>query len=167
MVSEHMGEGIGARKLRQLRSTSPEQRESAAEDFAQKLSDLLPPQAFATFMPSSTRGSADSDKGSVPHFVLLHLRRMRPDVAVVEPLVRRAPVPSVHETRTHDIELLRSTLEPTPLQLSANLLHVIDDMVGTGATYTAFCSALRRNWPGVETSLIALVYSRLTPRWFR
>jgi hypothetical protein len=166
MVSEGMGDGIGARKLRQLRSSSLDRRDTAAEAFAAKLADLLSPGACATFMPSSTRPSAHSDRASVPHLVLSHLRRCRPDLVVVEPLIRRAPVPSVHESRTHDIALLCSTLEPVQLSIPTDLLYVIDDMVATGATYAAFRRAFRRHWPHVETSLVTLVYSPLTPKWF-
>jgi hypothetical protein len=166
MVSEHLGTPIGANKLRQLRSSSLREREAACGLFAEKLAEFLPPAACVCFMPSSTRPSVESDPGGFPCLVLSRLRALRTDVAVSEPLLRTAPVPCVHETRIHDVELLRSTLEPSGGELSAGELHVVDDMVGTGATYAAFAAALRDHWPTVRPVLLALVFAPRRARVF-
>lgn len=166
MVSQHLGTAIGAVKLRKLRASSARERLPAAEDFAGKVAELLPPGAWVTFMPSSTRPSADSNRDSIPHLVLARLRQARQDLSIVEPLIRRAPVPSVHESRTHDIALLRSTLEPAPTQLACDELFVIDDMIGTGATFAAFRAALLAHWPRVRPILAALVYGARRPKLF-
>jgi hypothetical protein len=166
MVSEHLGTPVGANKLRQLRSSSLRGRETASDQFAEKLAEFLPPAACVCFMPSSTRPSVESNPAAFPSLVLRRLRTLRPDVAVSEPLLRTAPVPCVHETRIHDVELLRSTLEPSGRNLSAAELHVVDDMIGDGATYAAFSAALRDHWPELRAILLALVFAPRRPKVF-
>ena len=164
LTSEQFGTPLGATKLRRLRSSSPQQRSEAAGGFAKKVAEFLAPAAAVAFMPSSTRPSAESDPTRFPYLVLSRLRELRPDVSVVEPLRRTAPVPPVHETRIHDVSLLRSTLEPADCELDADELHVLDDMVGTGATYAAFRDALRVRWPRVRPVLLALVFAPKRPK---
>jgi hypothetical protein len=65
---------------------------------------------------------------------------------IVEPFVRASPVPCLHEERVravHDPALLRSTLEPTGVELKTDVLFVADDMVQTGATFAAFRDAVK------------------------
>jgi hypothetical protein len=157
---------LGLRKLKQLRSSSLERRTAAASEFAAKVAEFLPKSVSVTFMPSSTRSSVHSDKTSIPYLVLSNLQKLRSDVYVIEPLVRASPVPSVHETRLHDVDLLKSSLSPVQSELSSSQLYVLDDMIATGATYTAFRAALNHNWPHVITTLLAYVYSPKLPRLF-
>jgi hypothetical protein len=159
MSSEIFGTPIGYRKLKQLRSSTPAQRSREAAEFAGHLADFLPQAVSVTFMPSSTRKSIESDRASIPYLVRSHLQRLRPDIIGVEPLMRTSPVSSVHEDRSRDIALLKSTLEPAPMNLASDTLHVIDDMIATGATYAAFRSVFREHWPDVRTVLMAFVYS--------
>jgi hypothetical protein len=166
MVSPYSGAPIGLRKLKQLRSSSLSQRKDGAELFAAKAADFLPPAGRVSFMPSSTRQSVSSDERSIAHLVLVELRKLRPDLAIVEALQRAAPVPSVHENRIHDVDVLRSTLEPLPTELASGVLYVLDDMVATGATYAAFRRALLERWPDVKPVLLALVHSPRRPSFF-
>jgi hypothetical protein len=164
-VSEFDRAPIGKKRLQRLRSASSEARADAAAEFAAKVSEFLPPAAWLTYMPSSTRRSSESDLGSIEHLFLSALRGLRSDVVTVEPLVRASPVPCLHEEKVRefrDVSLLTSTLEPTQMGIDTELLYVADDMVQSGATYAAFRSALAQRWPSVRTVLLALVFSPRT-----
>lgn len=166
IVSEHFGATFGLRKLKELRSSSTEQRSKAAGDFAKKVAEFLPRDAWISFMPSSTRRSIDSSNTSISHLVCGQLRALRQDIILVEPLVRASSVPSVHEDRTHDILVLASTLQPELIKLHTDTLYVVDDMVATGATYAAFVRVFRNSWPQIRTVLLAYVFSSKGLRLF-
>jgi hypothetical protein len=161
IVSEQDRAPIGRKRLQKLRGRLDERRAVAGE-FAQKVAEFLPAVAWLAYMPSSSRRSADSDPDSPEHLFLEALRAARPDVAVVEPFVRASPVPCLHEERVRDVRdpaLLRSTLEPTGVELKTDVLYVADDMVQTGATFAAFHDAVRERSPGVRCVLLAMVWS--------
>jgi adenine/guanine phosphoribosyltransferase-like PRPP-binding protein len=83
-------------------------------------------------------------------------------VVIVEPFVRASPVPCLHEERAaavRDPALLRSTLEPTDVELKTDVLFVADDMVQTGATFAAFRDAVKERSPRVRCVLLAMVWS--------
>ena len=80
--------------------------------------------------------------------------------------MRTSPVPSVHEDRVHDVDLLKSTLSAVQSEAPPSRFYVLDDMIATGATYTAFRAALNLSWPPVTTTLLAYVYTPKRPRLF-
>ena len=166
MVSEHFGTPVGLKRVRRLRSSSPGVRLDATAEFAAKVAEFLPPKAWLSYMPSSTRRSTRSDDRSIEHQFVSALRVMRSDVTIIDPLLRSAPVPSVHEQRVHDVALLRSTLAPAPITLDTDTLYVVDDMVCTGATYAAFRAALAHTWPHVRPVLLTLTFTPNKPRLF-
>ena len=166
MVSENFGTPVGLKRLRQLRSSSPRLRAVAAKEFAAKVAEFLPPNAWLSYMPSSTRRSSQSDNDSIEHLFLSALRASRPDVTTVEPLLRTSPAPSVHDERIHDVALLRSTLQAASVMIDTETLYVADDLVCSGATYAAFRAALAHLWPNVRTVLLTLVFTPRKPRLF-
>ena len=164
-VSEQDRAPIGKKRLQKLRGRDFEARSAGTREFAQKLAEFLPPAAWLAYMPSSTRRSHADDGYSTEAMVLAALNTSRPDVTIIEPLVRAAPVPREHEDGIREVSLLRSTLEPVPVVISAHVLYVADDMVQTGAAFAAFSTALADRWPGVRPVLLALVFSPRHDRW--
>jgi hypothetical protein len=144
--------------LQRLRGRDFEARSAGAKEFAQKLAEFLPPAAWVAYMPSSTRRSHAEHPESADALVLAALRAQRPDVTQVEPLIRASAVPREHEG-IRDVSLLRSTLEPTPVEIAADVLYVVDNTVTTGAAFAAFSMALGEWWPGVRPVMLALVFS--------
>jgi len=162
IVSEQDRAPIGKKRLQKFRGRRIDERRAVAGEFAAKVAEFLPAGAWLAYMPSSTRRSADADPESPEHLFLEAMRAARPDVVVVEPLVRASPVPCVHEERVRavrDPALLRSTLEPSGVELNTDVLYVADDMVQSGATFAAFRGAVGERWPGVRCVLLAMVWS--------
>jgi hypothetical protein len=157
MVSPNFGTPVGRRKLMQLRSTDERARGDAAAKFARHVIDFLPAESVVAYMPSSTRRTARSDPHSVSSTVLSALTRDARAPQIVEPLIRAAPVPPVAETRVRNVRVLASTLEAVSDVRLPETLHVIDEMVATGATFAAFQSVLHGKWPHVRPVLLAWV----------